>query len=64
MTNSKIGKKAYHRETTGINDKIILVEAAMRRGQALTELINPTMVSQIRIDLQQWKDAWLLAKNI
>lgn len=64
MTNSRIGRRYSNPELKNFPDSTILVEAAMRRGQAITELINPTMVSQIRIDLQQWKFAWLAAKNV
>ena len=56
--------KGRNPKLKNIPDSAILVEAAMRRGQALTELINPTMVSQIRIDLQGWKYAYLAFKNI
>ncbi len=62
-TNSKIGKSAHHRELIGIKDETIMIEAAMRRGQAISELINPTYPSGMKIDLDIWKNAWLAWKS-
>lgn len=63
MTNSRIGKRYANPELKNFPDSTIIVEAAMRRGQALTELIKPSSPSAIRIDLGQWKNAGMAAKN-
>ncbi len=45
-------------------DEQILVEAAIRRGQSVSELIKPTSPSPGRVSLQEWKFADLALQNI
>lgn len=47
-----------------IPDNQILVEAAMRRGQSMTALIEPQTPSMQRIELATWKNAMLAALNV
>lgn len=63
MTNSRIGKNYTGEYLKNIPDQTILVEAALRRGQPLTDLIKPSSPSQGRIDLQKWKNARAAARN-
>lgn len=64
MRNSKIGKIHSSREfIKSIPDDIILVEAAIRRGQPLSELIKPMSPSQAKMTLKRWKDAKASALN-
>lgn len=63
-TNSKIGRSFGVDELLkSIPDSQILVEAAMRRGQSMTTLIEPQSPSLQRITLAYWKNAYLSAKN-
>lgn len=60
-------KKKFTPQTPSLSqfpDADILVEAAMRRGQSLNELIKPTSQSAAKISLNEWKQADLSAKNV
>ncbi|MBL7902938.1 MAG: DUF935 family protein [Bacteroidia bacterium] len=64
-THSKIGKQIEGSRTAlaRFKDEDILVEAALRRGQSVSKLIEPTSPSLVTVDLKRWKNAWLSAKN-
>lgn len=62
-TNSKIGKSYRSEHLKHVPDSVILVEAALRRGQSVSELITPSAPSQSRIGLQEWKNAYMAARN-
>lgn len=62
---SKIGKQ--HSSTDflkNVPDSQILVEAAVRRGQSMTDLIEPQSPSMARVDLARWKNALMAAQNV
>lgn len=64
-TRSKIGKQHTSSEfLKHIPDSEILVEAAMRRGQSMTALIEPQSPSMARVDLAKWKMALIAAQNV
>ncbi|MCK6648393.1 MAG: DUF935 domain-containing protein [Bacteroidia bacterium] len=63
-TNSRVGKIHNRESLKHVPDSVILVEAALRRGQSMQELIKPSSPSLSRIDLKKWKDAYLSAKNV
>lgn len=60
--NSKIGKR--YSILRSIPDDMIRVEAAKRSGNSMTQLIKPSSKSLQRIDLANWKRAFVSAKNI
>lgn len=64
-TGSKIGK-TYPSDhfIKSIPDSQILVEAAMRRGQSMTALIEPQSPSLQRVELATWKNALMAAQNV
>ena len=64
MKNNKKAKVYKPEHLKHIPDSVILVEAAMRRGQSMSTLIKPSSPSLVRIDLQRWKNAYLAAKNV
>lgn len=64
MKNIKKDKVYKPKNLSHIPDSVILVEAAMRRGQSMSTLIKPSSPSVSRIDLQRWKNAYLAAKNV
>lgn len=64
MKKSKKGKVYNPQHLKHIPDSVILVEAAMRRGQSMSTLIKPSSPSLARIDLARWKSAYLAAKNV
>ena len=47
-----------------ISEKDLIVEAALRRGEAVSKLIKPVSPSLYRIDLDQWKSGYLMATNV
>lgn len=64
-TGSKIGRQFGAVEfLKSIPDSQILVEAAVRRGQSMTELIEPQSPSIQRIDIGKWKNAVAAARNV
>lgn len=64
-TNSKVGKIYLTDAAIAlIPDSKLLVEAAVRRGQSMTELIKPSSHSGVKIDLTAWKRAWSAAENV
>lgn len=62
--NSRIGNQYKADYLKKIPDEVILVEAAMRRGESMTTLIKPSSPSLQKIGLQQWKNAYLAARNV
>lgn len=64
-TGSKIGKvypsQAFIKD---LPDNLILVEAALRRGQPLTPLIEPQSPAMSRVDIGKWKLALQAAQNV
>lgn len=64
MTNSKIGKTyASDAVLKSFPDSMILVEAAIRRGVPLSQLIKPTSRSEAKTNLTLWRNAKLAATN-
>ena len=63
--NSKtITPKAKSINLKSVPDNEILVEAAMRRGVPLSALIKPTSPSPMKVELRNWKDAEMAARNV
>lgn len=63
-TGSKIGKVYPSQDyLKHIPDSVIMVEAAVRRGQELTTLIEPQTPAMSRIDIGKWKMAVQAALN-
>lgn len=64
-TNSKIGKVTASRDfLKSVPDSELLIEAAMRRGQSMSKLIEPSSPSLITVDLKRWKQAMFSATNV
>lgn len=64
-TNSRVGRIILTDEfMANIPEKTIIIEAARRRGDSLSQLIKPISPSLYKIDLEQWKAAYLTATNV
>lgn len=63
-TNSKLGKIHVTADfMKALPDSMLLIEAAVRRGQPLSELVRPMTPNQAKIKLQDWKNAKAAAMN-
>jgi hypothetical protein len=64
-TGSRIGKTYPTNDfIKSIPDSQLLVEAAIRRGQNLTHLIEPISPNLQKTDLYKWKNALMTAQNV
>lgn len=62
--NSRVGKTYKASDMLKhIPDEDILVEAAIRRGEPLSQLIKPVSASQAKANLARWKQARAAAQN-